>query len=49
MAVAKTPWKHRKTMANLEKELAEQHIIIASLEAFSVSKVDASLTTILEW
>jgi len=33
MAVAETPWKHRKTMADLEKELAEQHAVIASLEA----------------
>ena len=33
MAIAKTPWKRSKTMADLEKELAEQCTIIASLEA----------------
>jgi len=34
MAAAKTPRKCRKTMADSEKELAEQCTIIASLEAY---------------
>jgi len=33
MAAAETPQKRRKTMVDLEKELAEQRTIIASLEA----------------
>ena len=33
MVASKTPWKRCKTMADLEKELAEQREIIASLEA----------------
>ena len=33
IAIAETPWKHHKMMADLEKELAEQRTIIASLEA----------------
>jgi len=33
MAIAETPRKRRKTMADLEKELVEQRTIIASLEA----------------
>jgi len=33
MATAETPWKRHKMMAYLEKELAEQRTIIASLEA----------------
>jgi len=33
MAIAETPWKRHKTVADLEKELAEQCTIIASLEA----------------
>ena len=33
MAVGETPWKRRKTMADLEKELAEQRTIKAFLEA----------------
>ena len=34
MATAETPWKCRKTMADLEKEIAKQRTIIASLEAY---------------
>jgi hypothetical protein len=33
MAAVETPRKRRRTMEDLEKELAEQRIIIASLEA----------------
>jgi len=33
MATVETPWKRCKTMADLEKELAEQRTIIASLKA----------------
>jgi hypothetical protein len=33
MIASKTPCKHRKTMADIGKELAEQRTIIASLEA----------------
>jgi len=34
MAAAETLWKHHKMMADLEKELAKQRTIIASLEAY---------------
>ena len=34
MAAVETPRKRHKTMAHLEKELAKQHTIIASLEAY---------------